>query len=88
MNDEIERKNLEVLWTVEQVATYFSIRKSTVYQWISDGKMIDPAKLVYVGKLVRIPRSEVERIASMKKTRIAKVPTPAKAVPAKAVPIR
>jgi excisionase family DNA binding protein len=76
--EEIQRKDLEVLWTVDQVAKYFTISKRTVYQWISGGKMFDPAKLVYIGNLVRIPRSEVERIANKKKAVIVKTaPTPA-----------
>lgn len=79
MNDEIERKDLEVLWTVEQVAKYFTVSKRTVYQWIANKKMIEPTKLVYIGNLVRIPRSEVERIANAKKAVIVKAtPTPAR----------
>lgn len=82
MSEEIERKDLEVLWTVEQVANYFTISKRTVYQWLANGKMFDPAKLVHIGNLVRIPRSEVERIANKKKAAIVKAP-PKPAIPAK-----
>lgn len=79
MNEEIERKDLEVLWTVEQVAKYFTISKRTVYQWLSNEKVFDQSKLVRIGNLVRIPRSEVERIANAKKAAIVKVaPTPAR----------
>lgn len=60
---ELEKKDLEILWTVEQVASYFTLSKRTVYQWISAGKTIDPTKIVRIGNRVRIPRSEVERIA-------------------------
>lgn len=98
MSEEIIKKDLEVLWTVKQVAEYFSISPRTVYQWISGGQMFDPAKLVYVGPLVRIPRSEIERIANKKKDRIFKVKeepkpkitavpvTPAAPAPVAAVP--
>lgn len=99
--DELEKKDLQILWTIEQVANYFHISKRTIYQWISKGTMIDPAKLVYVGSLVRIPRSEVERIANKKREKIVRVPKPkvakvpkpvaaapiAVAEPAKAAPV-
>ena len=85
MSEELlPRKDLEVLWTVDQVANYFSISKRTVYQWIAAGKMLDKEKLVYVGNLVRIPRSEVERIANKKKSGIIAAPIK-KAVPAKPI---
>ena len=75
-----EKKDLEVLWTVEQVAAYFTISKRTVYQWIAGKRVIDPVKLVYIGNLVRIPRSEVERIANQKKKAVTdKAPIPVKA---------
>lgn len=57
------KKDLEVLWTVAQVAQYLLVKPGTVYNWLSDGTMFDPAKVVRLGKRVRIPRSEVERIA-------------------------
>lgn len=76
-----ERKDLEVLWTVEQVAEYFTVSKRTVYQWIAGKRVINPETLVYIGNLVRIPRSEVERIANAKKAAIVaetpKQPRPA-----------
>lgn len=80
-----ERKDLEVLWTVEQVAAYFSISKRTVYQWIAGKRMIDPTKLVHIGNLVRIPRSEVERIANAKRATIEKKPKPVAPKPAPVV---
>ncbi len=57
------KKDLEVLWTPKQVAEYFTLSIRTVYQWISSGKVLDPNKIVRIGNRVRIPRSEVERIA-------------------------
>lgn len=62
MSDEI-KKDLEVLWTPKQVAEYFTLSIRTVYQWISSGKVLDPSKIVRIGNRVRIPRSEVERVA-------------------------
>ena len=51
---------LEPLWSVEKVADYFSLNKMTVYRWVKTGKV----KSLKIGSRVRIPRSEVERIAS------------------------
>lgn len=58
-----EKKDLEVLWTPQQLAKYLSIHRKTVYNWLSQKKVIDPTKVVRIGIRVRIPRSEVERIA-------------------------
>lgn len=57
------KKDLEVLWTVTQVAQYLLVQRGTVYNWLSHGQIIDPAKVIHIGRKVRIPRSEVERIA-------------------------
>lgn len=57
------KKDLEILWTPKQVAEYFTLSIRTVYQWISGGKVLDPNKIVRIGNRVRIPRSEVERVA-------------------------
>lgn len=62
MSEEVN-KELEVLWTVQQVAKYLSLHPVTIYHWLSKGKIIDPSKIVRVGSHVRIPRSEVERLA-------------------------
>lgn len=58
-----QRNDLEVLWTPVQMAKYLSLKPVTIYKWLSSGRMIDPAKVVRLGKRVRIPRSEVVRIA-------------------------
>lgn len=58
-----EKKELEILWSPNQLAKYLTMSPGTIYRWLSQGKVIDPAKVVRVGKTVRIPRSEVERIA-------------------------
>jgi excisionase family DNA binding protein len=57
------KKELEPLWTPQQVAQYLSVHPVTVYRWLSEGKVIDPAKVKRVSNRVRIPRSEVVRIA-------------------------
>lgn len=58
-----EKKQLEVLWSPTQLAKYLTMSPGTVYRWLSQGKVIDATKVVRIGKTVRIPRSEVERIA-------------------------
>jgi excisionase family DNA binding protein len=60
-------QDLEVLWTPQQLAKYLNISKVSVYRWISEKRVLDPAKLIRIGRAVRIPRSEVERIAGIKK---------------------
>jgi excisionase family DNA binding protein len=67
---EEERKDLEVLWTVQQVAKYLTVSTKTVYGWIRTGKIIDQNKIVRFTNRVRIPRSEVERIARGTKTKL------------------
>ena len=63
-----EKKELEVLWTPQQVATYLNLTRTTIYKWISEGTMFEPSKLIRFSNRVRIPRSEVERLAgSVKK---------------------
>lgn len=57
------KQDLQVLWTVAQVAQYLLVKPGTVYNWLSEGVMFEPSKVVRLGKRVRIPRSEVERIA-------------------------
>lgn len=60
-----EKKDLEVLWTPQQVAKYLGLNPVTVYRWLSEGRTIDPTKVVRFSNRVRIPRSEVERIAGI-----------------------
>ena len=65
---EEPRKELEVLWNPQQVAKYLGLHPHTVYNWIANKKMFDPTKIIRFSNRVRIPRSEVERIAgSIKK---------------------
>lgn len=58
-----EEKKLEPLWTVPQVAKYLGISPVTVYRWLSEKRMFEPEKVIRFANRVRIPRSEVERIA-------------------------
>ena len=65
-----EKKEIEILWTVPQVARYLCLNPVTVYRWVSTGKMIDPAKIVRFSNQVRVPRSEVVRIAGKTKAKL------------------
>lgn len=65
-----DNNDLEVLWSVHQVAAYLGIKPITVYRWISEKRTLDPDKIVRFGKNVRIPRSEVERLAGKLKEKI------------------
>lgn len=67
-----EKKQLETLWTVKQVAEYLSLSKITVYRWLMEERVIDPDKVVRFGNRVRIPRSEVQRIVGLTKDKIKK----------------
>ena len=67
MSEEI-KKELEILWTPKQVAKYLGLNPVTVYRWIAEKRMLDPEKIIRFSNRVRIPRSEVERVAgSVKK---------------------
>jgi len=68
--DEVVRKDLEVLWTPRQVAKYLGLHPVSVYRWIQEKRMINPDKIVRFSNRVRIPRSEVERIAGVIKTNL------------------
>lgn len=61
MSDTYQEANthLEPLWTVEQTAAYLGLNKMTIYRWIRK----DRIKSIKIGNRVRIPRSEIERIA-------------------------
>ena len=68
MSEEIKKRELEILWTPQQVAKYLGLNPVTVYRWIAEKRMINPEKIIRFSNRVRIPRSEVERIAgSIKK---------------------
>lgn len=70
MSEESNKKELQVLWTPQQVAKYLGLNPVTVYRWIAEGRMIDPTKIVRFSNRVRIPRSEVERIAGLTKSKL------------------
>lgn len=65
-----ETKTLEVLWTPQQVAKYLGLNPVTVYRWLSEGRMLDATKVIRFSNRVRIPRSEVERIAGIFKGKL------------------
>lgn len=67
---EENRKDLEVLWTPQQVAEYLLVNPKTVYNWLSKKIVIDPTKVVRFASRVRIPRSEVERLAGLTKAKL------------------
>ena len=69
MSEEI-KKELEVLWNVQQVAKYLGLNPVSVYRWIAEKRMLDPTKIVRFSNRVRIPRSEVERLAGSIKKKI------------------
>ncbi len=48
----------EELFSPQEVADRFSISRWTIYAWIAEGRI----KSVKIGRLVRIPESEVNRI--------------------------
>lgn len=70
MSEELKKKDLEVLWTPKQVAQYLGVRTTSVYRWITEGTVLDQSKIVRFSKRIRIPRSEVERIAGLTKEKL------------------
>lgn len=70
MSEEEIKKDLEVLWTPQQVAKYLSVAPVTVYRWLSEKRMFDPEKIIRMSNRVRIPRSEVERIAGVTRAKL------------------
>ena len=69
---EIEeiKKEIEILWTPKNVAKYLSISPVTVYRWIAEKRVFDPSRIVRFANRVRIPRSEVERIAGITRAKL------------------
>lgn len=63
--NENNRKELEILWTPQQVAKYLNMNQVTIYRWLMEGRVLDPTKIIRFSNRVRIPRSEVERIAGV-----------------------
>lgn len=72
---EESKDSLEPLWTPAQVATYLQVSRKTVYYWLQNKKTIDPAVVKRFGNNVRIPRSEVERIAGEITSKLGKPET-------------
>ena len=69
MSEEI-KKELQVLWTPKQVAVYLGLSTVSVYRWIAEERVLDPKMIVRFSNKVRIPRSEVERIAGITKAKV------------------
>ena len=69
MSEEV-RSDLEVLWTSKQVAKYLHVSPITVYRWIETGRVFNKDKIIKFNRHLRIPRSEVERIAGIQKGKI------------------
>ena len=69
---EENKKVLEVLWTPQQVAKYLGLNPVTIYRWISEKRMLDATKIIRFSNRVRIPRSEVERLAGLKTEELGK----------------
>lgn len=67
---EENKKDLEILWTPKQVAKYLGLSPVTVYRWISEERMLDPKMIVRFSNRVRIPRSEVERLAGVTRAKL------------------
>lgn len=70
MSEEPIKKELEVLWSVQQVAKYLGLNPVTVYRWIAENRMLDATKIVRFSNRVRIPRSEVERLAGITRAKL------------------
>ena len=68
--DKSAQKDLEALWTVNQTAQYLSVSPVTVYRWIKRNEVIDSSKVVRFSNRVRIPRSEVIRIAGVVRSKL------------------
>lgn len=68
--EEANKKEIEILWTPRQVAKYLSVSPVTVYRWIAEKRIIDHSKIVRFSNRVRIPRSEVERIAGVAREKL------------------
>ena len=69
MSEEI-RREIEILWTPRQVAKYLGLHPGTVYKWLAEKKVLDPTKIIRFSNRVRIPRSEVERVAGITKEKL------------------
>jgi len=67
---ENKEKQLEILWTTQQVAKYLGLSPVTIYRWLAENKVFDPEKVIRFANRVRIPRSEVERIAGSIRNRL------------------
>lgn len=63
-------KRLESIWTPEQCAEYFNVTRVCIYRWIREGRVFNPESIIRISNKIRIPRSEVERVAGVKRDEI------------------
>lgn len=67
-----ERKELSPsLWTVNQAAKYLLVAPLTVYRWIAAEKI--RAIRFGFGRSIRIPRTEIERIAGETRSKLMEI---------------
>lgn len=53
---------MEILYTIEEVATYLKVDPKTVRNWIDEGKIVS----IKIGRLVRIRESELNKFVERK----------------------
>ena len=56
------------LLTPARISRLFCVHRSTVGRWISEGKVFDPAEIVYINERPRVPVTEVNRVIKAGKT--------------------
>lgn len=57
-----KRKSIDKMYTVSDVAVFFSLKENTIYRWIRLKKI----EVIRIGNNVRIPHAEVMRIVTEK----------------------
>lgn len=60
-------KPIEVMWSAAKVASYIGVNTLTIYRWIKEGQIHDFRKM---GRTIRIPQSEVQRLMNAQKAKI------------------
>lgn len=53
---------MDILYTIEEVATYLKVDPKTVRNWIDDGKIVS----IKIGRLVRIRESDLQAFIERK----------------------
>lgn len=65
-----ELEPLDVLWTPAQTAKYFGVSTQTIWRWLRRGVVFNPAAVVRLNNIIKIPRSEIARITEQKKQQL------------------